>query len=81
MRVIKMLLKAVNTILGAEEYKSGSIFHINDIEGAGLVESGAAIPVRKKITLGFVSGGEPDGLDGSIQTNLNVNVPGEDALY
>ena len=47
-----MLLKAKCTVMGDETYKPGDIFHLDDLSQAKrLIETGAAVPVRKKITL------------------------------
>jgi len=56
-----MLLKAAHTVMGEETYKPDDIFIINDEDEARhLIESGAATPVRKKISLNISSKSDTD---------------------
>lgn len=56
-----MLLKAVHTVMGEETYKPGDIFIINDEDDARhLIETGAATPVRKKVSLNISSRSDTD---------------------
>lgn len=49
-----MLLKAIHTVMGGETYKPGDIFLADDqAQAERLIKAGAAVPVRKKITLGL----------------------------
>ena len=58
-----MLLKAIHTVVGDETYKPGDIFLIDDFaQAARLIETGAAVPVRKKITLNFSPKSNSDGI-------------------
>ncbi len=59
-----MLLKALNSIQGTDEtYQCGDVFTVLDENQAmRLIELGAAVPVRKKITLGFMPTNTDDDL-------------------
>ena len=58
-----MLMKAKQSIHSDEHYEDGDIFLVeNEVEAKRLIELGAAVPVRKVVTLSFLPTKSDDGI-------------------